>query len=93
VDLGPAAARGEDHLARVTSDPAVRAALGVYVGCMAARGYRVTSTDDIFGLVGRQRDNLDDAAAEAFARSADAAHEDCVAPYRTVFDQVYTRQR
>ena len=91
VDLGTAAARGEDHLARVKADPAVRAAERTYVDCMAARGYQVATAEDIFALIGRQRDALEATAAEEFARSATAAHDTCAGPYQKVFDTVYTR--
>jgi hypothetical protein len=91
VDLGAAAARGEQHLARVKADPAVKAAERRYIDCMAARGYRVTTTEEIFGQVAQQRETVDNTAAEALTESATAAHTACVGPYSQVFDEAYVR--
>lgn len=89
VDLGDAAAAGEKHQSRVKSDPAVRSAEQEYVRCMSGRGYRVTTTEDIHAVVGRQVERLGSSGAEAFARAANTAHESCVRPYRTAYDRVY----
>jgi hypothetical protein len=91
VDLGDAAADAEKHQARVKADRAVRSAEQEYVRCMSRRGYQVTTTEDIHAVVGREVERLGDSGAEAFVRAANTAHETCVRPYRTVFDQAYLR--
>lgn len=91
VNPADAAARGEQHVARVKADPAVQAAERGYVECMVARGFDVKTTEDVFPQVAQQRESLDHASGEVLTRKAEAAHEACIGPYREVYDKAYLR--
>lgn len=91
VDLAEVAARGEKLVTRVKADPAVQAAQHAYADCMAGHGYHVTTTDDVYQLVGQQSEHLDAEAAAALQDAANSAHTSCMAPYNTVYNTVYRR--
>jgi hypothetical protein len=85
------AQQGETLAARVRADPAVRVAERTYLDCMAARGYRVSGTDDVYRLIGEAGDRLDAAGAEEYEKAANAAHTTCLAPYQNAYDTAYLR--
>lgn len=91
VSPGDLAAEGEAFLAKVEADPGVAAARGAYGHCMAAQGHTLDHPNELETMIGRNAEDLEEKAAEAYAAAVLDDHEACVGPYNQVLAETYDR--
>lgn len=91
VSPGDLTSQAEALLAKAKADPAVVAAAGEYVSCMAARGHTLDHPDNLETMIGRNAERLDEQAAEAYGTAVLADHEVCAGPYNKALAEAYER--